>query len=155
MPDYWRAKHAEAWSPSRRWWTAAASLFSLALGVFLVGFSVDVLPEDLAAARGEGVQGTFTAEEIFCSRSGCSWDGSFVSDDGFTIFTEAWIDADAPPDEPGDVVRALWTGDEHGYVYTAGGSSQWLFTVFILVVGGGAVGFALVTVFAGWSWRRS
>lgn len=120
----------------------------------MVVFSVQVLPEDLAAARGEGTPGSFTAEEVYCGRSGCSWDGSFVSDNGFIVFPEAQIDADAPPDEPGDVVRALWTGDEEGYVYPAGGSSQWLWTVFSLVAGIGALGFALVTVFAGWSCRR-
>jgi hypothetical protein len=133
----------------------AVTLFFLFSGVYFVVSGVQFLPEDLAAARGDGVPGTFTAEEVYCSRGGCSWDGSFVSDDGFTVFKEAWIDADAPPYEPGDTIPALWAGDEDGYVYPAGGSNEWLWTVLSMVIGAGFVFFAGTTLLAAWFRRRA
>jgi len=133
----------------------AVALFFTLSGVYFVISGVLFLPEDIAAARGEGVRGAFTAEEVYCSRGGCTWDGSFVSDDGFTVFEEAMIDTDAPPYEPGDTIPALWLGDEGGYVYTAEGSDEWLWTIVTMVIGAVMAGFGGPTLLAAWFRRRT
>lgn len=54
----------------------------LMIVVYLL-ISVVAIPYAYAAGQNEGTPGTFTAVERECDRfSGCSWRGTFVSDDG-------------------------------------------------------------------------
>lgn len=49
------------------------------------------LVPEIKAARGEGTAGTFTAENMQCSRGSCYWHGSFWSADGSLRFSDAWM----------------------------------------------------------------
>ena len=63
---------------------------AIAILVLVVGV-IDI-PVSVAAARGEGTPGTFTSTRSECYRSGCSFYGTFASDDGAVELEDALID---------------------------------------------------------------
>jgi hypothetical protein len=106
---------------------------------FLV-LSLDALPESIRAARGEGLPGTFLAEREECSRRGCAWYGSFVSDDRMVSLDDVLLDVGGPEDL-GVEVRVLYEGEtDPPKVYLAEGSRDWQLVALGLL---GSVGFLL------------
>lgn len=67
------------------------------------------LPSTIAASRNEGIPGTFTADERFCSRTGCDWLGTFKSDDGTIRITYGGFNSQDVK-RSGDKVRAQKVG---------------------------------------------
>lgn len=115
MPD-------RIWGALHHWPWAAFPL----LAVFVLVASSASMPADLAAARGEGVVGTFTAvDDLGCGRSpqrGCSWGGTFVSDDGTVRDDDVFL-FDGRPDRVGERVRARHVGTST--VYAPDGDTSW------------------------------
>lgn len=93
----------------------------------------------VAALRGEGVQGTFTAQRLDClqhpGHEQCSWTGTFRSGDG-TVTREgiAFYGSDRETFTPGATFPAFDTG-RRGHVYGPGGSNEWAFVALLLVAG--------------------
>ena len=101
-------------------------LAMLALFVLASGFRD--LPENLAAARGAGATGTFTAvEDLGCGRSldtGCSWSGSFESDDRTIRVDDVLFNEGLGA--IGDTARVRYIGSgESGVVYKPDGDMTW------------------------------
>ena len=93
---------------------------TLALAMACGYFAVLAVGPEIRAARGEGTTGTFTAEELRCGRASCSWHGSFRSDDGRLLLSEAWISGRGEDELiSGDKVPAFHAGYD-GKVYAPG-----------------------------------
>ncbi|WP_406312999.1 hypothetical protein OHA77_31470 [Streptosporangium sp. NBC_01639] len=117
-------------------------------GLALVLLAVQNLGPALAALRGEGTWGTFTARQVECvqhpGHEQCSWLGEFRS--GRQSRPEvALYGTDRGTLVPGQVVRAFDTG-RRGHVYGPGGSNEWVMIALLLVAGLGL---------AAWPLRRS
>jgi hypothetical protein len=63
-----------------------------AIAILILVIGVSDIPVAVAAARDEGIPGTFTSKRSECYRSGCSFYGTFVSDDGAVELEDALID---------------------------------------------------------------
>lgn len=108
-----------------------------ALALVVLVLCLRDLPDDLAAARGEGLTGTFTAaEDLGCGRSldtGCSWSGSFVSDDG-TIRVDDVALWNGPVGAIGETAHVRYiNSDASGVVYKPDGDSTWAWNVAVMV----------------------
>lgn len=127
-----------AWLDALFWKVVAPALalFFLVLGV------VD-LPSSLQAARNDGQPGTFTAQRSECGlRHGCTFHGTFVSEDGAVKLADVFIDNGV--DEVGESVPAQYVEDARtNKVYEA--NSRALMWVGLLLVGS-------VLYLIGWSW---
>jgi len=120
------------------------------VGLYILVAAISDLPETIAAARGEGVRGTFTADwrdctDNFRAPDTCVWRGRFVSDDQAVILERAFLAANDPPRQGGDRVATLYEGQATGQVYLTDGSTDWLWGVLLLILG---VGFVVGTGFA-------
>jgi hypothetical protein len=122
-----------------------------AVAVFVLVVGLRGLPADLAAARGEGVIGTFTAaEDLGCGRSaatGCSWGGTFESDDG-TVHVDDVTLFDGEPSTVGDTARVRYVASlRPEVVHLPAGDTTWMWDVVVVVVSGGYLsGYAAVLV---------
>jgi hypothetical protein len=105
----------------------------------VVIFGVRDLPDALAAARGEGVPGTFVALAEDCSGRGeCSWSGRFVPDDGSPALDNVLLNDDVPGGA-GQLVHVLYEGATGpAIVYQAQGDQTWVWIAVLLT---GAVGY--------------
>ncbi|MFG1709425.1 hypothetical protein ACFLIM_40170 [Nonomuraea sp. M3C6] len=109
----------------------------LLLGAYLAGPA-------LAAARGDGTQGTFTAVRAECfehhpGKQLCTWLGDFRSDDG-KVLRKGMTLYDSEQDllTVGRTVHAFDTG-RPDRVYGEGGSREWVTVVILIVLGAGLV----------------
>ncbi|MEV0401215.1 hypothetical protein [Actinoallomurus sp. NPDC050550] len=68
-----------------------------------------------SAMLGHGTPGTFTAERCERGKSGCSWEGTFVSDDGWTLRTDVGLSDGDGVSHVGQQVRALDISDQVVY----------------------------------------
>lgn len=77
-----------------RWWNFLVWKVAIpALAVFAIILLVPDIPHAITAARDEGTPGTFTSTRTEChGRGGCSFYGTFVSDDGKVEMSDALID---------------------------------------------------------------
>ena len=90
------------------------------------------LPEAVQAARGEGQAGTFTAQRQECTRHGCSWYGTFTSDDGSVRLPDVLLDGLEA--QRGDRVPALFEGETNPpLVYLAEGSREWVYVLLLML----------------------
>ena len=133
------------------WWTDVADALSalrdwlapyalVAVCLLILVMSVRGLGSSWAANTGHGVTGRFTAEERHCSKSGCSWRGTFVGRDG-SVRTGVRLGFGGPDiDEPGQSVVAIDTGDDTR-VFAEGGGGEWVFDAVIVL--GSAVGLVI------------
>lgn len=121
------------------WWHRAL-LGTLAVVVLVSG--VPDLPVTLAAARGAGVPGTFTAvEDLGCPRAtgegGCSFSGTFVSDDGTVRLDDVSL-FEQDPGAVGGTARALHVpGSRTGVVYRAEGDTTYALNLAFVVASAG------------------
>jgi hypothetical protein len=92
----------------------AVAPVSIVIGVMLGVVAVTGLELELRAARGEGQFGVFAAEQLKCEvRDGCTWWGSYRSDDGKVERHDVWIyDYGEFELSEGDRVRALDAGHD-------------------------------------------
>lgn len=120
--------------------TARLSAFDLVIaagGLLLVLLAVQNLGPALAALRGEGVWGTFTAHRVECvehpGHQQCTWLGEFRS--GRTVREGiGFYGGDRDAFTPGQTVRAFDTGRQ-GHVYGPGGSNEWIVVVLLMAAG--------------------
>ncbi len=104
--------------------------FVPAVALYMVSLTPSAWEATRAAARGEGQRGTFVAEREDCERSGCSWYGRYVSEDGTTRFDDVLIDAG--PSRVGDSIPALYeVQTDPPKVYTADGSKDWVWVLLL------------------------
>ncbi|WP_090946247.1 hypothetical protein [Nonomuraea jiangxiensis] len=96
----------------------------------------------LAAVRGDGPHGTFTAVHADCfehhpGKQICTWLGNFRSYDGRVLRREITLyDPQQDTFTAGRTVRAFDTG-RPDHVYGEGGSREWVTVVLLLVLGVG------------------
>ncbi|GAA4227720.1 hypothetical protein FHR32_000730 [Streptosporangium album] len=115
-------------------------------GLMLVLLAATNLGSALAALRGAGTWGTFTAQRVECvqhpGHEQCSWLGEFRS--GRRLRPEITLyGADRETFVPGQVVRAFDTG-RRGHVYGPGGSNEWVMIALLLVAGLGLAAWPLL-----------
>ncbi|MGV9778139.1 hypothetical protein [Streptosporangium sp. NPDC003464] len=120
--------------------TKRLSAFDLVIaagGLVLVLLAGQNLGPALAALRGEGTWGTFTAQRVECvqhpGHEQCTWLGDFRAG-GEARQGIAFYGADREAFTPGQTVRAFDTG-RRGHVYGPGGSNEWIMVVLLLVAG--------------------
>ncbi|GHH66433.1 hypothetical protein GCM10017673_11900 [Streptosporangium violaceochromogenes] len=106
-------------------------------GLLLVLLALWNLGPALAALRGEGTWGTFTARRVECvqhpGHEQCTWTGEFRA--GRTVRHDVgFYGGDRDAFAPGQTVRAFDTG-RRGHVYGPGGSNEWVVVVLLLAAG--------------------
>ncbi|PZG23744.1 hypothetical protein C1J01_00535 [Nonomuraea aridisoli] len=112
----------------------------MAGGLLLVLLGVWQAGPALAAARGAGTQGTFTAVRADCfehhpGKHLCTWLGDFRSDDGKVVRKGLTLyDSEQDSLTAGRTVYAFDTG-RPDHVYGAGGSREWVTVVILFVLG--------------------
>jgi hypothetical protein len=92
---------------------------------FLLITSVEDSGPAWSAKTGHGTPGTFTIDRCDRGKQGCSWTGTFVSDDGWTVLTDVGLADGHRETHVGQRIRAVDTGGDT-VVYPAGGGSDWL-----------------------------
>ncbi|MGW3767239.1 hypothetical protein [Actinomadura verrucosospora] len=109
------------------------SVFHLLLGIavlvsgtFAFNAMVDEIGATRRAARGDGVQGVFTAETKVCPRGGCLWYGPFRDGrDGHVVIDRVELRGDDDRAvSAGDAVPALDVGSPD-FVQAVGGAPEW------------------------------
>ncbi len=115
----------------------AFDLVIAAGGLLLVLLAVGNLGPALAAFRGDGTWGTFTARRVECvehpGHEQCTWLGEFRS--GRTVRSGVgFYGGDRGTFTPGQTVRAFDTGRQD-HVYGPGGSNEWVVVVLLLAAG--------------------
>jgi len=109
----------------------AFSTLALAVGLWLAASAVLALPDDLAARRGQGQQGMFTATKENCGKEGCDVYGAFTAQDGSFVLEDVRYEFDL---RPGRQVPALVEHGPHSdFVYAVHGSKHWEFVASFLV----------------------
>ncbi|MEV7011285.1 hypothetical protein [Streptosporangium sp. NPDC051022] len=129
--------------------TARLTAFDLVIvagGLLLVLLAVQNLGPALAAFRGEGTWGTFTARRVECvehpGHEQCTWLGEFRG--GRVVRPDVgFYGGDRNTFTPGQAVRAFDTGRQ-GHVYGAGGSNEWIVVVLLLLAGLGLAAWPLL-----------
>ncbi|GAA3085398.1 hypothetical protein [Streptosporangium carneum] len=124
--------------------TTRLTVFDLVIaagGLLLVLLAVQNLGPALAALRGEGTWGTFTARRVECvehpGHEQCTWLGEFRG--GRTVRPEVgFYGGDRETFVPGQAVRAFDTG-RRGHVYGSGGSNEWIMVALLFAAGLGLV----------------
>ncbi|MFJ2033431.1 hypothetical protein [Streptosporangium sp. NPDC087985] len=124
----------------------AFDLVIIAGGLLLVLLAVQNLGPALAALRGEGTWGTFTAHRVECvqhpGHEQCSWLGEFRS--GGQVRPEiALYGAGRETFVPGQTISAFDTG-RRDHVYGPGGSNEWIMVALLLAAGLGLVAWPLL-----------
>ncbi|MER7207775.1 hypothetical protein ABT340_11940 [Streptosporangium sp. NPDC000239] len=124
----------------------AFDLVIVAGGLLLVVLAAQNLGPALAALRGVGTWGTFTARRVECvSHPGheqCTWTGEFRG--GRAVRPEVgFYGGDRGTFTPGQTVRAFDTGRQ-GHVYGEGGSNEWIVVVLLLAAGLGLMSWPLL-----------
>ncbi|MEV8632591.1 hypothetical protein AB0395_13130 [Streptosporangium sp. NPDC051023] len=119
----------------------AFDLVIAAGGLLLVLLAVQNLGPAVAAFRGVGTWGTFTARRVECvehpGHEQCTWLGEFRG--GRVVRPEVgFYGGDRETFTPGQSVRAFDTGRQ-GHVYGPGGSNEWIVVVLLLIAGLGLV----------------
>ncbi|GLW10841.1 hypothetical protein Misp01_59690 [Microtetraspora sp. NBRC 13810] len=112
----------------------------MAGGLLMVFLAAQNAGPALAAARGDGTPGTFTATRVECVRhpghEQCTWFGDYRSADGRVRRDGiSFYGADRETFRPGQTARAFDVG-RRGHVYGPGGSNEWI--VVALLFAGGA-----------------
>ncbi|MEU9890013.1 hypothetical protein [Sphaerisporangium sp. NPDC051011] len=113
---------------------------ALALGgLLLVVLALQNAGPALAALRGQGTQGTFTARRLECvehpGHEQCSWLGTFRSADGRVVRDGiAFYGSERGTFTPGAASPAFDTG-RPGHVYGPGGSNEWTVVAGLLLAG--------------------
>lgn len=121
--------------------------FDIALafgGLLLIVLAVRNARPAVAALRGEGVHGTFTAQRLDCvqhpGHEQCSWLGTFRSGDGRVVRPGiAFSGSQRGTFAPGATSPAFDTG-RPGHVYGPGGSNEWMVVAALLLAGLGLAG---------------
>ncbi|GGL06308.1 hypothetical protein Sme01_66480 [Sphaerisporangium melleum] len=130
-------------------------VFDIALalgGLLLVVLAVQNAGPALAALRGEGVPGTFTARRLDCiqhpGHEQCNWVGTFRSRDGRDVREEiGFYGSERGTFTPGATSPAFDTG-RRGHVYGPGGSNEWVVVAALLAAGLGLIARPLLGVLA-------
>ncbi|RBQ17450.1 hypothetical protein DP939_23955 [Spongiactinospora rosea] len=127
---------------------SAFDVVVMACGLALIALAAQNLGPALAAARGDGTPGTFTAAQVECiSHPGheqCTWMGEFRSDDG-TVRRAGigFYGSDRAMFAPGRHSRAFDTG-RPGHVYGPGGSNEWIVVALLMAAGAALAAWPLV-----------
>lgn len=132
----------KAASPERRDCLSGGCAWVLAplvICAILVPVGLDVGPA-WSAKLGHGVRGTFTAEYCELGKTGCYWQGYFVSNDDTDQRYDVGIDGDRAITAVGQHVPALDTGDRLD-VYPLGGGGDWVWTTVAVLLGLWALAF--------------
>lgn len=133
---------AKVWRGLAWWDELFWRVVAPALALFILVLGAVDLPSSLQAAENKGQPGTFTAQRSECGRYGCTFHGTFVSEDGAVRLADVFIDNGV--DEVGESVPAQYVEDERAKkVYEA--NSRDLVWLGLLLVGS-----ALYLV--GWGW---
>ncbi|MGW4664680.1 hypothetical protein [Streptosporangium sandarakinum] len=120
--------------------TARVGAFDLVIaagGLILLLLAVQNLGPALAAFRGDGAWGTFTAHRVECvqhpGHEQCTWLGEFRA--GRTVRPEvAFYGGERGSFTPGQAARAFDTG-RRGHVYGPGGSNEWIAVALLMLAG--------------------
>ncbi|WP_223189366.1 hypothetical protein [Nonomuraea terrae] len=112
----------------------------MAGGLMLLAVGAHQAGPALAAARGDGTPGTFTAVRADCfehhpGKQLCTWLGDFRSDDGKVLRKGLTLyDPEQDSLTAGRTVYAFDTG-RPDHVYGAHGSREWVTVVILVVLG--------------------
>ncbi|MFI0421679.1 hypothetical protein [Spongiactinospora sp. 9N601] len=126
---------------------SAFDVVVMACGLLLIVLAAQNLGAALAAARGDGTPGTFTAARVECvlhpGHEQCTWVGEFRSDDG-TVRRDGvgFYGSDRAMFTPGRHSRAFDTG-RPGHVYGPGGSNEWIVVALLMAAGAGLMAWPL------------
>ncbi|MGW0594442.1 hypothetical protein [Streptosporangium sp. NPDC002607] len=109
------------------------------IGAFLLYIAVPNIGPVVRAARADGTPGVFTAERLYCvqhpGHESCSWIGRFRSDDGAVSRIGVTLHGSSRDSHhTGRETQAVDVG-RMNRVYGPEGSSEWVFTVLMLVAG--------------------
>ncbi|MBB5628545.1 hypothetical protein [Sphaerisporangium krabiense] len=119
-----------------------AGAFEVALalgGLLLVVLALQSAGPALAALRGDGTHGTFTARRLECvqhpGHEQCAWLGAFRPAGGGTLREDvAFYGAERDTFTAGASSPAFDTG-RRGHVYGPGGSNEWVVVAAMLLAG--------------------
>ncbi|MET8146530.1 hypothetical protein ABZU32_40005 [Sphaerisporangium sp. NPDC005288] len=122
------------------------SAFEMALalgGLLLMLLAVQNAGAAIAALRGDGIPGTFTARRLDCiqhpGHEQCSWTGTFRSRDGRDVRQDiGFYGSERGTFTAGATSPAFDTG-RRGHVYGPGGSNEWVVVAALLLAGLGLV----------------
>ncbi|MFF5210171.1 hypothetical protein [Streptosporangium sp. NPDC000396] len=110
-------------------------------GLLLVVLAVQNAGPALAALRGDGIRGVFTAQRVECiqhpGHEQCSWLGEFRSAAGIRPGI-AFYGSDREMFAPGQTSPAFDTG-RRGHVYGPGGSNEWIVVALLFLAGLGLI----------------
>ena len=107
----------------------------------VVGASFGLVPA-IAAARGQGLSGTFVVGYQTCSaRYGCTWIGTFEARNGVAVPDVAYEGSLPAGAGPGQSVPARYPGASQ--VYALHGSRTWVMDLLLAIGAGVAVAVAL------------
>jgi hypothetical protein len=138
--------------PARRiGWRQILWVCGTALAVFFMYFGGSHLGPAIRAAHGQGIRGTWVAQQCGSGNGHCTWYGKFVLPDGTVALPSVSYGGHLTAVHAGLAVPALDSGAGNE-VYPPSGSTQWVHDVIGLA--GGAVVFVLMV---GWwviAWRR-
>ena len=101
---------AKVWRGLAWWDELFWRVVAPALALFILVLGAVDLPSSLQAAENKGQPGTFTAQRSECGRYGCTFHGTFVSEDGAVRLADVFIDNGV--DEVGESVPAQYVEDE-------------------------------------------
>ncbi|MEO3868856.1 hypothetical protein ABGB18_08510 [Nonomuraea sp. B12E4] len=113
-------------------------------GLVLLVFGAQQAGPALAAARGDGPHGTFTAVNAHCyehhpGKLVCTWTGDFRSDDGKDLRKGITLyDSEQDSLTAGRTLRAFDTG-RPDHVYGEDGSREWVTVALLVLLGTGLV----------------
>jgi hypothetical protein len=137
--------------PRRR--IPAFTVVLLLVAGLIVYLGASNIDRSLRAARADGVAGTFTATAIDCvqhpGHESCTCYGTYVPDSGGTERADVYLyGRDRQTCPVGEATSAVDVGSVNR-VYGPEGSSEWIMTVGMIVVGLGVGGWAVRTWWAG------
>lgn len=118
---------------------SALALLAALVGVFLLYLAVPNLVPVIRAARpGDGVPGTFTAQQLRCTRhpghQACTWQGEFRPDDRARTRRQVTLYGGSGGLRVGSRTEARDIG-RSGQVYRRAGTREWIPTAFLTTAG--------------------
>jgi hypothetical protein len=135
-----RDEAAGRWSLERR--HTVIVVVGAVAAMAVVGLSFGLVPA-IAAARGQGLSGTFVVGYETCSaRYGCTWIGTFEARNGVEVPDVAYEGSLPAGARPGQGIPVRYPGDAR-QVYALHGSRTWLMDLLLVIGAGVAVAAAL------------
>jgi hypothetical protein len=120
----------------------AIAVVGAVVAMAVVAISSGLVPA-IAAARGQGMSGTFVVGYENCSvRYGCTWVGTFQASNGLEVPDVAYKGSLPPGTGQGQRIPARYPGGS-SQVFALHGSHNWVMDLLLMIFVGAAVAAAL------------